>query len=190
MLIDEFVPEYDFRSRHDTVVPAPAEAVRQAIAEWRPADSFLWRLLLRLRGLGRPDGTLREWAEAMGFLRLAETEDGVAYGQIGRFWAARERAALVSPRTVEEFRRFDDPTCAVAVMVIGSEPSGSGRTRLYTETRVRALGPQARRRFRLYWLAIGPFSGLLRRSMLNGVKARALAIDRQSPALQQRERSV
>ncbi len=175
MLIDEFVPEYDFHERHETLVPASMEVARRAADEWRPLDSFLWRLLMRLRGLGRSQGTLREWAEASGFLRLAETEDDVVYGQIGRFWAVDERAALVSPRTVEEFRRFDDPRYAVAVMNVRLEPLAADQTRVYTETRIRGLGPQARRRFRLYWLLIRPFSGLLRRAMLNGIKARAIA---------------
>ena len=175
MLIDEFVPEYDFHERHQTLVPAPKEAVRRAVAEWRPQESFLWRLLMRLRGLGRPQGSLREWAEANGFLRLAETEDEVVYGQIGRFWAVDERNALVSPRTVEEFRRFTDPRYAVGVMNMRIEPVAPDRTRIYTATRIRALGPQARRRFRLYWLLIRPFSGLLRRAMLSGIKTRAIA---------------
>ena len=175
MLIDEFLPEYDFRERHETLVPAPKEAIRRAMNEWQPQDSFLWRLLLRLRGLGRPHGSLREWAEATGFLRLADTEAEVVYGQIGRFWAADERAALISPRTAEEFRRFADPRYAVAVMNVRIEPLGADMARVCTETRIRTLGPQAHRRFRLYWLLIRPFSGLLRRGMLSGIKAKAIA---------------
>ena len=187
MLIDEFISEYHFHSRHQMRIPAPREAVRRAIDEWRPQDSFLWRLLLRLRGLGRPQGSLREWGEANGFLRLAETEDEVVYGQIGRFWAADERAALVSPRTVEEFRRFADRCQAVAVMNLRTESLGPDKTAVYTETRIRALGPGARLRFRLYWLIIRPFSSLLRRAMLSGIKARAIAFN--APVRQQ-ERSV
>ena len=190
MLIDEFVPRHDFRSRHSVLVPAPRETVRRAIEEWRPEESLLWRLLLRLRGLGRPAGTLRAWAEASGFLCLAETEDEVVYGQIGRFWAVNERGALTSPRTVDEFRRFDDPTCAVAALTVYTTEEAAGRTSLHTETRVRALGPQARRRFRLYWLLIRPFSGLLRRAMLNGIKARAIALARPHSRPRQPERSV
>ncbi|MBI1886725.1 MAG: hypothetical protein HYS09_10515 [Chloroflexi bacterium] len=174
MLIDEFLPEYDFHERHATVVRAPADAVRRSAEEWRPADSFLWRLLFRLRGLGSPGGTLREWAEASGFLCLADTAGELVYGQAGRFWAFDEREALVSPRTAEEFRRLDDPRYAIAAMNVRFEPLSPDRTRLYTETRVRALGPAARRRFRLYWLLIRPFSGLLRRAMLGGIEARAV----------------
>ena len=188
MLIDEFVPEYDFHERHQTLVPVSQEIVRRAVDEWQTQDSFIWRLLLRLRGLGRPQGSLRNWAEGNGFLRLAETEEEIVYGQIGRFWAVDERAALVSPRTVEEFRRFADPGYAVAVMNVRIEPVGAGETRLYTETRIRALGPRARLWFRLYWLITRPFSGLLRRAMLSGIKARAIAYN--APISEQPERSV
>jgi len=175
MLIDDFVPEFEFNEIHQTVVPAPRDAVRRALDEWRPSDSFVWRWLVRLRGLGSLNDTLREWAEANGFLRLAETSDEVVYGQAGRFWSPNERAALVSPRTVEEFRRLTDPRYAVAAMNIIVETLEADRTRLYTETRIHCLGPTARRSFRLYWLAIRPFSGLLRRAMLRGIKAAAIS---------------
>ena len=65
---------------------------------------------------------------------------------------------------------------AVAVMNFLVEPHASGRgTRLFTETRVRCLGRSSRRWFRLYWLVIRPFSGLLRRAMLSGIRARAIS---------------
>ncbi len=175
MLIDEFVPQYNFHERHKTIIRARKEVVRRALEEWQPQDSFFWRLFLRLRGLGKPRGTLREWAKDNGFLCLAETEEEVVYGQIGRFWAVNERRALISPATAEEFRRFDSPNYAIAVMNVRLEPLDRRGTRVYTETRVRTIGPKARWLFRLYWLLIRPFSGLLRRAMLNGIRRRALA---------------
>ena len=182
MLIDDFLSKFDFNERHQTVVGAPPEAVRRALEEWQPSQSFLWRWLVRLRGLGSPTGTLREWAEANGFLRLAETDDEVVYGQAGRFWAPNERAAMVSPRTVEEFCGLTDPRYAVAAMNILVEPHGSGLgARLFTETRIRCLGASSRRQFRVYWLIIRPFSGLLRRGMLRGIKAEAVRQARQAP---------
>lgn len=170
-----FLPTHHFRERHETLVAAPADVVRRAAEEWCPDESWLWRALLVLRGLGRPSGTLRQWAESAGFLCLADTDEEIVFGQIGRFWSVREREALVSPRTVEEFQRFDDQRSAVAVVNVRWEELEPRLVRLSTETRVRALGPQARRRMRVYWLLIRPFSGLLRRSMLRGMKARAEA---------------
>ena len=89
MLIDDFIPRYDFQEHHERVIDTPPEVVRKAVERWRPSSSPLWRVLLLLRGLGRTRGTLREWAEGAGFLRLAEDETEVVYGQAGRFWALR-----------------------------------------------------------------------------------------------------
>jgi hypothetical protein len=174
LLIDEFVPVYQFSERHHIFVPAPPDVVYRALEVWRPESSFLWRWLVRLRGLGAPRGTLRELAAGFGFLCLGETEREVVYGQAGRFWAPNERAALVSPRTAQEFSSLSDPRFAVAAMNFLIEPDASRHgTRLYTETRVCCLGASSRRWFRVYWMVIRPFSGLLRHSMLRGIKAEA-----------------
>ncbi|MEX1254560.1 MAG: hypothetical protein WEE64_09480 [Dehalococcoidia bacterium] len=176
MLLDDFMPEYEFSERHERIVAAPKEVVRQAALDWRPEESLLWRALLRLRGLGSPGGgTLAGWAESMGFLRLAEDEGELVYGQAGQFWSLRERSALVSPQTVEQFRTLNDPRYAVAAFNIRVEALAPDRTRLTTETRVHPLGPSARRWFRIYWLLIRPFSGLLRSAMLRGIEARAVS---------------
>ena len=45
--------------------------------------------------------------------------------------------------------------------------------RLATETRVLALNPKARWRFRLYWLVVGPFSALIRRRWLSAARRAA-----------------
>ncbi len=175
MLIDDFVPKYEFRERHSTVVRASSQTTMSAAEEWQPRESMLWRVLLVLRGVGKPRGTFWEWAEGMGFLCLARTDSEVVYGQIGRFWSLRERSAIVSLRTEEEFRTFTDPRFAVAVVAITVEPATADSTLLSTETRVHVLSRSSRRRMGLYWLLIRPFSGLLRHSMLNGMRGRAEA---------------
>jgi hypothetical protein len=48
-----------------------------------------------------------------------------------------------------------------------------GGSRLASETRVQATDDRARRAFRLYWLAIGPFSALIRRRWLSSIQAAA-----------------
>jgi hypothetical protein len=175
MLIDSFVPRYDFRESHQIVILASAQVVRRALEEWQPQESFLWRVLLRVRGLRRPRGTLREWAENGGLIRLADTEDEIVYGQVGRFWNAGERQPFVSPRSADEFRSFDRPNYAIAAMNVRLESLGTHITGLSTETRILATGARARWLFRFYWLLIRPFSGFLRQSMLRGIRKRALA---------------
>ncbi len=175
MPLDDFLPQYDFSSRHSRLIGAPKHIVRQAAQQWQPRESLLWRALLIGRGLGAPKGTMRQWAEGMGFLCLADTDDETVYAQAGRFWSLRERNALVSPRTADELRAIDNPNVAIAAMALRFESISQDRTRLSTETRIRALGPTARRWFRLYWLIIAPFSGLLRGAMLRGIEKHALA---------------
>ncbi|MGH9649109.1 MAG: hypothetical protein ACRD3I_01435, partial [Terriglobales bacterium] len=53
------------------------------------------------------------------------------------------------------------------------ERAEEGVTRLATETRVVTYGSSARRKFRAYWLVVGPFSGLIRKEMLRLVKRNA-----------------
>jgi hypothetical protein len=104
--------------------------------------------------------------------------DRIVPGRALGLEALRDRAATPLDRRAElglVAELLADPRYAVAVMNVAAVALGPERTRLYTETRVRALGPAARRRFRLYWLLIRPFSGLLRRSMLRGIAARATA---------------
>ena len=50
----------------------------------------------------------------------------------------------------------------------------AGGTRLTTETRVFAPDRSVRRRFALYWTAIRPGSGMIRRMWLRAVKRRAV----------------
>jgi hypothetical protein len=48
-----------------------------------------------------------------------------------------------------------------------------GGSRLTTETRVKAADARARRSFRCYWLAIAPFSALIRKRWLRAAQAAA-----------------
>ena len=54
-------------------------------------------------------------------------------------------------------------------------PQEAETVRVTTETRVYCLGDTSRHNFRLYWLLIGPFSGLIRKEWLRLIKQRAEA---------------
>jgi hypothetical protein len=60
--------------------------------------------------------------------------------------------------------------------------AGDRETILSTETRVTCGDPASRRRFRLYWLVIRPFSGLVRIIMLRAIRDAAQAHAVESPA--------
>jgi hypothetical protein len=146
VLLDTVVPEYEVWERHSVALPVvPERALELALASPAAPDRIV-RTLLRLRGLGVPRGSLEQFATTAPFRELARTET--------------EFVAGLAPRGLEI--AFD----------LRAEPRPGGSL-LTTETRVHALTPRARRLFRLYWLAVGPFSALIRRRWLKAIAARA-----------------
>ena len=105
------------------------------------------------------------------FIRLGERPGReVALGLVGRFWTPSGGRVKVRP---DAFRDCAEPGNAKVVWTFAVEPLGTGTTRLVTETRVQCLDAASRRRFRLYWLVVRPFSGLIRRAMLGAVAREA-----------------
>ena len=177
-LIDDVLPRYDFRSRHELEIETDPIGVAAALEAFRldVHASPVTRLLFGLRGLGLPRGTLREALTASSFTVLAEAPGReMVAGVLGRFWVPRERSSLLAPADAAEFVAFDRPGWAKGVMNLFIRPIRGGGTVLSTETRVLCTDERARSRFALYWAAIGPFSGWIRRDLLRGIREIALA---------------
>lgn len=160
--------------RHQRSVAVPAAVAWSALQRADLGGSPVTRALLTLRGLRRPGAsrrlTLAALAEA-GFVPLGERPGHeVAFGLVGRFWTPSGRRARLTPA---EFRDFARPGYAKAVWTFAVEDEAPGVTRLLTETRVACVDAASRRRFRLYWLCVRPFSGLIRRAMLRAVAREA-----------------
>jgi hypothetical protein len=144
-LLDELFPDFEVRERHQIALPVSSrQALELALASPAVPDGTV-RLLFRLRGLAIPRGSLEEFATTRPFRELGRTET--------EFVAGLSREAL---RIAFAFR---------------AEPHQGGSL-LSTETRVRAFSTRARWAFRLYWLLVGPFSGLIRRRWLAVIAAR------------------
>ena len=169
-LADELLPVYDVRTRHAITVAAPASAVWAALHRADFASAWYVRGLLMLRGLRRPTEARRLTLDRLiagGFIVLGERAGReIALGLIGRFWTPSGGRVRVTPGA---FRAFASRGNAKAVWTFCVEPDGATRTRLSTETRVVCTDAVSRRRFRLYWLIVRPFSGLIRRAMLAAV---------------------
>ena len=145
-LIDDWLPEFDIVERHDAAVPLEAESALEIALGSPVAPDRIVAALLVARGMPARGHTIEEFFRANDFLHLGRTSTE---------WAAGlERSGV---RIAIDFR---------------AEPIPGG-SRLSTETRVKAMNERARRRFRLYWLAIGPFSALIRRRWLATVTASA-----------------
>lgn len=164
--LDAFLAEYDVATTHSATVRAPAPRVWHALRELDAGASPVIRALFTLRGM--PRSALRfDGLERLGFQVLAEAAPReLVLGIIGRFWTI---AGDLRRFEAAEFETFVEAGYAKAVWGFTLEPDGAV-TRLSTETRVRCLDPASRRRFRVYWTAVGPFSAWIRREVLRLVK--------------------
>ncbi len=174
MLIDEALPACDVAARYSTDINAPLERVYDAVQYVDLAQSTITRWLLALRGLARPSRkTTLTLADVIagGFIPLGEDRPReILLGLVGKFWTP---TGCVQRLDAGGFRSFAQPGFAKAVWNFSLREKREGVTELATETRVLCLDAQSRRRFRLYWLFVGPFSGWLRREALRLVKKEA-----------------
>jgi hypothetical protein len=184
MLIDKFLPQFDAVESHTTIVRAPADRVWAAIRTTDFGESPVVRALLaaravpamlaapraalsRVRDPSRAPVTLDD-AFAHGFVLLAEQPNReLLLGVAGRFWSPNGGVCRVDPVT---FTRFQEPGAAQAAWNFTIRPLVGNKTMLTTETRVRCTDERGRFRFRLYWVVVRPFSGLLRLMMLRTIK--------------------
>ncbi len=183
MLLDTVLPAYDVAEVHSVSVRASPERVFRAVHGVTPAEVPEFRLLMWMRALPSQvlarrrfrfmhhTPVLDQFLRA-GFTVLAEERDHeLVVGRIGQFWRL-VRGSAVDVTTGREFVDFQQPGYAKAALNFSVQPEGD-RTRLRTETRVRATDPRSRTRFFRYWLLVGPGSGLIRRSWLRAIQRRA-----------------
>ena len=178
LLLDQLLATYDVAKRHALAVRAALARVFSAAEAYDLRDSRVTRVLMRLRGYGprmRPTGARAPLSETLirfGFVFLGKIPGReMAFGLVGKFW--RPDGGLLT-LSAEELLRFEEPGYAKAIWNILVEERDAGRSLLSTETRVLCLGEEARRPFLRYWKWIEPFSGLIRISLLRGIRRKAL----------------
>jgi hypothetical protein len=185
--IEEFMPAFQFRERHQRRIAAsPA----RACAELRDVDlarSPFIGPLFAIRGLparaarllSRGDGARAAGAASAEALRAGRLGDffdkafvtlradparGLVVGAVGAFWRNSGGIARVAPG---QFRDDRTPGCARLAWMFDFTPLDGGAACLaVTETRIHCNDAAAHRAMQLYWLAIRPASGLIRREML------------------------
>lgn len=169
MLIDEFMPKYDFSETHDIKIRASAENVFRALNEVDLCESPIIRGLFLLRGLPTEKMTLREMRK-MRFETLGEEEnEEILLGLAGKFWTLAGNLQKVDS---SNFREFDEKGFAKAVWNFSLAESKE-QTRLTTETRIKCLDAESRKKFGFYWIFIQPFSAWIRKEMLKTIKRKA-----------------
>lgn len=166
MLIDRLLPHSDFHEYHATIVRASPDRIYEVIRHGELPLHPIVRALLTLRGLRAKSFSLELFGR-QGFYILAEDPPReIVLGIEGPFWKPN---CKLQPVDAESFRRPVAAGMARAAWNFAIEPFGDGTSRVSTETRVFC----AEWRFRAYWLVVRPFSGLIRRMMLRGIRKEA-----------------
>lgn len=163
-LLARAVPQVEQRETHHRVVNAPIEMVWGALERVSAVDLPLARTLMRLRPVG---GALSSSPLLTSGPVPAQYLDAPRYA-VGvtahRPWAGQSGPAVDVDSAV---------SCPPGWVVTGTDfelhPLGAHRILLATHTRSHATSPKARRAMRLYWMLIGPFSGLVRAELLRTV---------------------
>jgi hypothetical protein len=172
VLIDGFMPVFDVSERHHILVDAPADRAYQAARRLDLGRSAPIRALFALRGIpslvrGRARGSRSMTLDDLirgGFVLLAEDPPReIVLGVVGTFWKPTGGVRRVD---ASEFAELSDDGEAKAAWNFRVESVTDGRSVTYTETRVRCADESTRRKFLLYWAAMGPFSGYIRRRAL------------------------
>ena len=153
--LDEFLPNYEFATRHRVAVDADPVQADRALRELTYGEIPLVRGLLLARGLGPRKGTENVLSTMVPRATVLEDVpgEGIVLTLTGQFWRLRGRGPEPPATAVVDFRA-----------VPGS---------LTTETRVHIPDPSSRRRFARYWRIARPFSGLIRVAVLRAAKRRA-----------------
>ena len=179
MLIDSFAPNPDAIETHRININASPGVVYRALWTADLGRSPVIKFLLALRSL--PEFILHPFRSLprdrkitlqtlidAGFGVLAEQPGKeIVLGVSGRFWRP---TGNLSPFNRADFDAPVSAGLARAVWNFHVEEGADDQTTLSTETRVICGDRRSRRKFRAYWFFVRPFSGLIRRIMLRGVR--------------------
>ncbi|MBX2960950.1 MAG: hypothetical protein KF687_00480 [Cyclobacteriaceae bacterium] len=168
MLQDKYLPRFDFASAHSIVVNAPVSEIYPTVRDLRINMSPVVYWLMKLRGMSPPKYFSLQALENSRFVKLDEIQDReIILGIIGQPWTPAGNLRIFQPN---EFVSFTDPNFIKASWSFELVKISDNQTEVKTETRITCPTVKTRRMFGFYWSLIKPFSGRIRKEMLNAIK--------------------
>ena len=163
-LIDKYLPRYSFKEYHEIVINSSIETVYERATNFDMSKSNLIKWLFKIRGLPTNRMNLQGFISDIGFTNI---EENIPTENLIGFWARYKIATVKSP---EDFINDTFPARVKVVWNFYLEELNSNQIRLSTETRVLCMTPFTKLTFGLYWILIKPFSGAIRKKMLQIIK--------------------
>jgi len=178
-LLDAFMPNYEVVERHHIHVAAPADVTLAAARELDLLSTLIVRAVFKGRELllgaepdaeQRPKGLLA-LTQSLGWRVLAEVPGReVVMGGATKPWTANPTFRSIP---AAHFAGFNEPDYVKIVWTLRVDPVSASESIFRTETRAVATDAPARAKFRKYWAWFSPGIALIRRMMLEPVKAEA-----------------
>jgi hypothetical protein len=163
-LIDKYLPTYTFNEYHEIVINSPIEHVYYVAEDIDLSKSKIITFLFKIRGLPTKRMHLQNFIDDMGFTKL---EESYPCERLIGFWA---RGKIEKIPSYEDFLNNSVSPWLKVVWNFQFEQLKDDKTKVSTETRVLCVAPIIKFTFGLYWFMIKPFSGLIRKRMLNIIK--------------------
>lgn len=160
--LDGFLPRFDVNETHSICLSCDAERAIELALATPAAPNRIVAALFRVRGLP-PRTSVRALFETMAFDTLFSAPTEIVVGASGTPWRPSGR--------IGPFAETRPGTVRIATDMRATTVAGG--CILSTETRIFAADDAARRAFRRYWLAVGPFSALIRRAWLKAAREAA-----------------
>ena len=168
MLQVKYLPLPHFSATHHINIRQTPEKIWPLVQQLDFGSSKLIRVLFALRGM--PARMMNLGGLERGrFIRLESNENETIIGLIGQFWKPSGNLQLFKP---EEFVTYDEPGFLKATWSF-TLTGGDRCSVLETETRIYCTDENAKRRFRPYWFIVKPFSGIIRKEILKGIRQKA-----------------
>ena len=165
----------DAHLHHAQPVAAPAAAVWESLTRLQVRNLPLTRTLVAVRRLEVRPAAMDEPLLTHGPLPLMVSDPpclAVAAGA-GQPWRLRPPRRRF--RSLVEWASFDEQDWVKTLFAFAIATEDPQHCLLSTDTVVWATSSSARRRFALYWTAIAPFAGLIRREILETTARRAVS---------------
>lgn len=168
--LGETLPGATFGEWHHGIVDADIDSVWHRLQRVRWSDLRLSRVALVARGFGIGPGLERGCLETFAphavFAQTPPVE--VAFAMVGKPWSPVPVSEPVA--TLDEVADYRQPGWLKYGMDWRLTELPDGRTLVETSTLCEPTDATARRRFTAYWLLIRPWSGLIRREMIETLK--------------------
>ncbi|MDC9612709.1 hypothetical protein PSI19_02190 [Xenorhabdus khoisanae] len=171
-----FLPYFHFYETHESKpINAPAREIIQAVKKFDISDDLFINALINIRSL--PIYLLRKLSNSKKFQHhdfgletftiLNENDHEISMGLTGWFWQAN--LGIIHQPDRESFMSFNDDTSAKLVLRFLIKEYPHGYRSLVTETFIFCPNKKTQNIFTLYWLAIRPASGFIRKRMLSTI---------------------